>query len=117
MHYATPPRREILLEKRGKSLKECVEYNRFFSKKEFPDMKIELNLYASLARCIPREVGAPYYRIWEVDEGTTILALLHRLQVPMDKVKLIFLNGLHAHGDEILREGDRVGVFPGVAGG
>ncbi len=80
-------------------------------------MKITLNLYASLARYIPREAGAPYDRIWEVDEGTTILALLHRLQVPMDKVKLIFLNGLHAHGDEILNEGDRVGVFPAVAGG
>jgi sulfur-carrier protein len=80
-------------------------------------MKIELNLYASLARYIPRETGAPYNRIWEVAEGTTILALLHRLQVPMDRVKLIFLNGLHAHGDEILSEGDRVGVFPAVAGG
>lgn len=80
-------------------------------------MKITLNLYASLARYIPREAGAPYNRIWDVDEGTTILALLHRLQVPMDKVKLIFLNGLHAHGDEILNEGDRVGVFPPVAGG
>jgi molybdopterin converting factor small subunit len=35
----------------------------------------------------------------------------------MDRVKLIFLNGLHAQGDEILSEGDRVGVFPAVAGG
>lgn len=80
-------------------------------------MKIELNLYASLARYLPREVGAPCNRIWEVGEKTTILALLQSLQVPMDKVRLIFLNGLHAHGDEILREGDRVGVFPAVAGG
>lgn len=80
-------------------------------------MKIELNLYASLARYIPPEVGAPGNRIWEVGEGTTILALLHGLQVPMDKVRLIFLNGLHAQGDEILREGDRVGIFPAVAGG
>jgi len=30
---------------------------------------------------------------------------------------MIFLNGLHATGDEVLREGDRVGVFPPVAGG
>lgn len=80
-------------------------------------MKIELNLYASLARYLPREGGAPVNRIWEVDEDTTILALLDRLQVPMGRVKLIFLNGLHARGDEILRDGDRVGVFPPVAGG
>jgi sulfur carrier protein ThiS len=80
-------------------------------------MKIELNLYASLARFMPREAGAPCDRMWEVGEGTTILALLQRFQIPMDKVRLIFLNGLHARGDEILREGDRVGVFPAVAGG
>lgn len=85
--------------------------------RELANMKIELNLYASLARYLPREAGAPRDRIWEVDEGTTIFALLHRHQVPLDKVKLIFLNGLHARGDEILREGDRVGVFPPVAGG
>jgi molybdopterin converting factor small subunit len=35
----------------------------------------------------------------------------------MDKVKIIFLNGIHASGEETLREGDRVGVFPPVAGG
>ncbi|NPU84045.1 MAG: MoaD/ThiS family protein [Syntrophaceae bacterium] len=80
-------------------------------------MKIELNLYASLARYLPRDTRAPGDRIREVSEGTTILELLRSLQVPMDKVKLIFLNGLHARGDEILHEGDRVGVFPPVAGG
>jgi sulfur carrier protein ThiS len=103
--------------KRGKSSKESIKYNLYFFRGKFPDMKIELNLYASLARCIPREAGAPCNRIWEVGEGTTILALLHRFQVPMDRVKLIFLNGLHAQGDEKLSEGDRVGVFPAVAGG
>ncbi len=89
----------------------------FAGREGYPDMKIELNLYASLARYLPRDAGAPGNRIREVSEGTTILELLHDLQVPMDKVKLIFVNGLHARSDEILREGDRVGVFPPVAGG
>jgi len=80
-------------------------------------MKIELNLFASLARSLPRAEGEPGERLREVGEGTTIVALLTRLQVPLDRVKLIFLNGVHARGDEILREGDRVAVFPAVAGG
>jgi molybdopterin converting factor small subunit len=42
---------------------------------------------------------------------------LRALQVPADTVKLIFLNGIHAQADQILKEGDRVGVFPPVAGG
>jgi molybdopterin synthase sulfur carrier subunit len=74
-------------------------------------MKVELNLYASLARFVPRT--GPL----EVGKDTTILGLLRRLDVPLDKVKIIFLNGIHASGNETLREGDRVGVFPPVAGG
>jgi sulfur carrier protein ThiS len=74
-------------------------------------MKVELNLYASLARFVPRT--GPM----EVDGETTILGLLRRLDVPMDKVKIIFLNGIHASGQESLKEGDRIGVFPPVAGG
>jgi molybdopterin converting factor small subunit len=53
----------------------------------------------------------------EIDGETTILGLLRRLDVPMDKVKIIFLNGIHASGQESLKEGDRIGVFPPVAGG
>jgi molybdopterin synthase sulfur carrier subunit len=74
-------------------------------------MKVELNLYASLARFVPRTGRM------EVDGETTILGLLRRLDVPLEKVKIIFLNGIHASGNETLREGDRVGVFPPVAGG
>ena len=84
---------------------------------EQPGMNIELNLYASLARYLPREAGAPCNRIRNVAEGTTIRTLLLHLQVPMGRVKLIFLNGIHARGDEFLKDGDRVGVFPAVAGG
>jgi sulfur-carrier protein len=74
-------------------------------------MKVELNLYASLARYVPRT--GPM----EIDGETTILGLLRRLDVPMEKVKIIFLNGIHASGQESLKEGDRIGVFPPVAGG
>jgi sulfur carrier protein ThiS len=74
-------------------------------------MRIELNLYASLSRSVPRTGPV------EVDEETTILGLLRRLDVPMDKVKIIFLNGIHASGEESLKDGDRIGVFPPVAGG
>lgn len=74
-------------------------------------MKVELNLYASLVRFVPRT--GPL----EVGEDITILGLLRHLDVPMDKVKIIFLNGVHASGNETLHDGDRVGVFPPVAGG
>jgi molybdopterin synthase sulfur carrier subunit len=78
-------------------------------------MKIELRLYASLSRYMPEQWrGSPTV---EVSEGVTIKGLLAAMKVPLEIVKVTFLNGVHAKGDEVLREGDRVGVFPPVAGG
>jgi molybdopterin synthase sulfur carrier subunit len=80
-------------------------------------MKVELRLYASLARYTPvqRPDGQP--EMAEVAEGTTIRGLLEGLKIPLGAIKVIFLNGIHAKLEEVLEEGDRVGVFPPVAGG
>ena len=78
-------------------------------------MKIELRLYASLSVYAP-EIGRNAVMV-DAGEGTTINDLLNRFKVPVDVVKMIFLNGVHAEGDEVLKDGDRVGVFPPVAGG
>ena len=78
-------------------------------------MKIELRLYASLSRYMPeRWKGSP---VVEIPEGMTVKELLETAGVPLGAVKVIFINGLHASGDAVLRETDRVGVFPPVAGG
>jgi sulfur-carrier protein len=80
-------------------------------------MKIELKLYASLGRYIPQVSLEKKQGFLEVGEGTTIKALLESLRVPLETVKLIFLNGTHAKDNEVLKDGDRLGVFPPVAGG
>jgi len=53
----------------------------------------------------------------EIPDGTTIRELLSRLNIPPEAPKVIFLNGVHTKGDEVLKAGDRVGAFPPVAGG
>jgi molybdopterin synthase sulfur carrier subunit len=80
-------------------------------------MKIELKLYASLGRYMPQVSLEKKQGLLEVGEGTTIRALLESLRVPLETVKLIFLNGTHAKDNEVLKDGDRLGVFPPVAGG
>jgi sulfur-carrier protein len=78
-------------------------------------MKIELRLYASLSRYMPEQWrGSP---VVEVNEGITVTGLLEAMKVPLGAVKVVFLNGVHSKGDQVLRDGDRVGVFPPVAGG
>ena len=82
-----------------------------------PGMKVELNLFASLARFSPDKTGGHGHRVVDVEEGTTIMGLINRQNIPIDKIRMIFLNGLHATGEEVLKDGDRVGIFPPVAGG
>ena len=79
-------------------------------------MKIELKLFANLSSHMPKKTGRNKQTM-DVSEGTAIKELLGQLKVPDKAVKIIFLNGIRVSGDEILKEGDRVGVFPPVAGG
>ena len=80
-------------------------------------MRLLVRLYASLDRYQPVGRDSRSFSEVEVSEGTTVGDLLKTLHVPPDTVKLIFLNGIHAESDQILKEGDRLGVFPPVAGG
>ena len=80
-------------------------------------MEIEIKLYASLARYMPvQEEGSDSIKT-EVEDGTTVKQLLDELNVPANNIKIIFLNGTHAGEDAVLKDGDRLGVFPPVAGG
>ncbi|TET93502.1 MAG: MoaD/ThiS family protein [Desulfobacteraceae bacterium] len=79
-------------------------------------MKIELNLFATLARYIPNRTKG-HSRTIQISEGTKVRELLEQLKIPPDSIKLVFLNGVHANGDEILKDGDRIGAFPPIGGG
>ena len=79
-------------------------------------MKVEINLYATLAEYLPKEVKQAGGMI-EVEEGLTVNQLMRKLKVPDDYVKLVFIDGLHAGKDSVLRDGSRLGVFPPVGGG
>ena len=79
-------------------------------------MKIEIRLFASLARFMPdKSIKKPY--TMEIQEGTAIIDVFNSMGVPEDAIKLIFLNGLHATGDRVLKDCYKVGVFPPLGGG
>ena len=49
----------------------------------------------------------------EIDPGTTIRELLDKLNIPPEAPKVIFLNGIHAQGDEVLeRRRPALGLSP-----
>lgn len=72
---------------------------------------ITLKCYATLASYCPPGGEVP------LPESTDLAGLLAILGLPPDEVKLRFVNGKQAKDDQILVEGDRVGLFPPVGGG
>lgn len=78
-------------------------------------MKIEVHLFASLKGHASHlfEEG-PWI---DLPEGATLREVLDRIALPKGAYKLIFKNGLHAEETSLLQEGDRIGIFPPVAGG
>jgi sulfur-carrier protein len=79
-------------------------------------MEIELNLFASLAEYLPdKQSGNPNFI--DLSTGTTIGGLINLLKIPPEAPRIIFLNGTHAEREVVLKAGDRVGMFPPLAGG
>jgi len=73
---------------------------------------IELKLFASLKAYLPQEAER-----FPITSGESAEALIKRLGIPLDDVKLIFIDGIRADISSALWGGERVGVFPPVGGG
>ena len=73
---------------------------------------IQIKLFASLQEFTP-----PSSDEYPIDAGLSIQSLLEQLNIPPEKAKLIFVNGVKADLTESLTGGERVGIFPPVGGG
>ena len=73
---------------------------------------IQIKLFATLQRFMP--ASAENYTI---ETGTTIRMLLQQLDLPENKAKLIFIDGVKAELTTVLEGGERIGIFPPVGGG
>lgn len=73
---------------------------------------IQVKLFSVLSKWTP--AASDHY---PVPAGTTAEQLARRLSLPVDQVKLIFINGRRQPADTTLAEGDRIGIFPPVGGG
>jgi sulfur-carrier protein len=76
---------------------------------------VEVRLFGHLRDYLPAP-GDPGAMV-EVPDGCTFQELLDRLKIPPADPKILLLNGVHVDRQAILGEGDRVSVFPPIAGG
>ena len=73
---------------------------------------IQIKLFASLQPFMP-----PLGEKYRIDPGISIRNLLEKLNIPQEKAKLIFIDGVKANLSSTLAGGERVGIFPPVGGG
>lgn len=81
-------------------------------------MKLDIGLYAGLTCSNPAlpSFGQKEF-ILEVPDGTTIRELRDILAIAPAIPLLCMVNNHHEHEAWVLRDGDRVGMFPPIGGG
>lgn len=77
---------------------------------------VSLALFASLSRYQPDGQGGREAREVDFPDGYTVGDVIAELGLP-DEPRVIFVNGLHAPEGRALQGGDRLAIFPPVAGG
>jgi len=79
-------------------------------------MTVDIALFAYLSDYQPDGAGGREARPFELAPGTSVADVIETLGLP-DEPRVVFIDGKHAPDDTILREGDRLAIFPPVAGG
>jgi len=79
-------------------------------------MKIDIALFAYLADLQPDGAGGRHARTFDLAEGTTVSDVVAMLGLP-DQPRIIFVNSRHAPESSELHDGDRLAIFPPIAGG
>ena len=74
-------------------------------------MKITVKLFASLRN------GREKEQVTEIGERAAVQDLVKYLNIPMDQVAIIMINGRRAEIDAILEDEDTVAFFPPIGGG
>ena len=80
------------------------------------DMKIKVRVFATLRKYIP-DLKLGQTKEMQVEEGVSIADLYKFLNIPVEEIKLAYVNGIFCEPDSILKEGDEIGIFPPIGGG
>ncbi|MBS3956164.1 MAG: MoaD/ThiS family protein [Clostridiales bacterium] len=79
-------------------------------------MKVHVALFAHLSAYQPDGLGGRAPREFDLPEGTTVADVIARLGLP-NEPRVVFVNSRHADDGAALSDGDRLAIFPPVAGG
>ncbi len=78
-------------------------------------IEVKVKLFGHLRKYLPddKETEASI----QLEEGSAVKDLFNKLELPVDEVKLVYVNNRRVPEEKELNTGDQVGVFPPIAGG
>ena len=79
-------------------------------------MRIDLALFANLSAFHPDGEGGRHARSYDLPANSRVIDVVERFGLP-DEHRIIMVNGRVSFDDTMLHEGDRLAIFPPVAGG
>lgn len=79
-------------------------------------MEIEIRVFATLRKylTIPHQQGT--IRM-QAEENSKVKDLIEKLELPPQEITVIMVNGVRGEEEQILKDGDRLALFPPVGGG
>jgi len=79
-------------------------------------MQVNVKLFASLQRYKPDVFAGEVFPV-ELPEISTLVDLVERLEIRVNEVKVMFVNGRARAEMYRLKDSDEIGIFPPVGGG
>ena len=80
-------------------------------------MRVQVRLYATFAQYAPTQRAGDPFEV-ELIISTSLMGLIHKLEIPEADVHLAIVNGRPVHDrSQQLEDNDRIGLFPPVGGG
>jgi len=77
---------------------------------------VEVRLYASLQKYFPNLKNGEAMLV-TLKDNASLGSLLNKLKIPREEINMIIVNGKHEKENYPLNNGDRIGLFPLIAGG
>ena len=78
--------------------------------------KVEVRLYASLRKYHPTPKSSEAV-VMSLDNEAKLGDLLDKLKIPGQEIGVLMVNGNWQKESYLLKEGDRIGIFPLIGGG
>jgi sulfur carrier protein ThiS len=79
-------------------------------------MKIEVKLFPTLEKYSKiKNKGKSFF--YEIEKNSTVKDVIENLGIPQEYAKIIIVNGQRVEKNFLLNAGDKVVIFPLIAGG